>query len=128
MMLECLTVPDVMRGVPLAVARQRLAQIAQLARETRHADSTCRDWPDSRFDQIEQLADELVADPPADLSAMAMNQLQILRGVTGSDLSRFAELFEDVYDKPDWRLAYLCYFVPFALAVLGDATWANSNS
>ena len=128
MMLGCITIPDVARGVPLVQARRRLAQIAEVARETRMADSVCRRWPDSRFDQIEQLADDLVAAPPADLAAMAMDQLQLLRRATQSDLSRFNDLFEDVRDKPDWRLAYLCYFIPFALAVISDATWAKSAS
>lgn len=127
MMLECATIPDAVRGVPLVQARRRLAQIAEVARETRMADSVCRRWPDSRFDQIEQLADDLVAAPPADLAAMAMDQLQLLRRAMQSDLSRFSDLFEDVCDKPDWRLAYLCYFIPFALAVISDATWAKSD-
>jgi hypothetical protein len=127
MMLECITIPDVVRGVPLSLARRRLAQIAQLAREARMSDAACRNWSDARFEQIEQLADTLVEAPPADLSAMAMDLLELLRAAMNRETSRFSDLFEDVHDKPDWRLAYLSYFVPFALAILGDATWGTSE-
>jgi hypothetical protein len=123
--MECPTISAVLRGVPLGLARHRLAQIAQIARDSRSTDAICRSWPNSRFDRIEQLADALLEAPPADLSAMAMDELQLLRVALQSDMSRFTDLLEDVHDKPDWRMAYLCYFVPFALAVLSDATWGK---
>ncbi|HEV3415351.1 MAG TPA: hypothetical protein VG056_00990 [Pirellulales bacterium] len=114
-----------LRGVPLTLARQRLTQISQIARESRGTDVICRHWPNSRFDRIERLASTLLESPPADLSAMAMDELELLRSALQSNMSRFTDLLEDVRDKPDWRLAYLCYFVPFALAVLCDATWGR---
>ncbi|HEY2146882.1 MAG TPA: hypothetical protein VGH32_03030 [Pirellulales bacterium] len=123
--MECITIPEVLRGVPLGLARHRLRQIAQIARDSRTTDVICRNWPNSRFDRIEHLADALLESPPPDLSAMAMDELQLLRVALQSDMSRFTDLLEDVHDKPYWRMAYLCYFVPFALAVLSDATWGK---
>ena len=110
----------IVRGVPLALARQRLAQISAVARQSRASDNLCRHWPLSRFDQIERLAAGLLESPPPNLSAVAMDQLQLLREALGNDMARFNDVLEDVYDKPDWRIAYLCYFVPFALMVLSD--------
>jgi hypothetical protein len=103
-----------------------LSQIAEIVRDTRAADAICRDWPSSRFEQIEVLAEALLEAPPSDLASMAIDELHLLRTVTQSDMSRFTDLLEDVYDKPDWRMAYLCYFVPFALAVIGEASWAGA--
>ncbi len=108
------------RGVPLAAAQRRLQQIAAIARRSSLGDAICRNWSADRFDNIETLASELLRSPPADLSAMAMDLLQLLRVALGSTMSRFTDLLEDVHDKPDWRIAYLSYFVPFALAVLAD--------
>jgi hypothetical protein len=123
--MECETLTATMRGAPLGLVLERLRQIAQIARDSRTSDAICRHWPSARFDHIERLAVSLLESPPADLSAMAMDELQLLRVALRSDMSRFTDLLEDVYDKPDWRMAYLCYFVPFALAVLCDATWAR---
>jgi hypothetical protein len=123
--MECSTIPGVLRGVPLELARYRLAQIARIARDSRSADVICCHWPNSRFDRIERLAEALLESPPPDLSAMAMDELELLRVALQSDMSRFTDLLEDVHNKPDWRMAYLCYFVPFALAVLSDATWGR---
>jgi hypothetical protein len=128
MMLDCITIPEVARGVPVNLARRRLAQIAQIARDTRATDAFCRNWPNSRFERIEQLAEALLEAQPPNLAAMAIDELQLLRAALKSDMSRFTDLLEDVHDKPDWRLAYLCYFVPFALAVVDDATWARSEA
>jgi hypothetical protein len=114
-----------MRGAPRGLVLERLNQIAKIARDSRTSDAICRHWPNSRFDHIERLALSLLESSPADLSAMAMDELQLLRVALQSDMSRFTDLLEDVYDKPDWRMAYLCYFVPFALAVLCDATWGR---
>jgi len=110
----------VMRGVPLPVAGHRLEQIALIARESRSSDNLCRHWPMGRFEQIERLAAELLESPPPNLPAIAMDQLQLMRDALGSDMARFNDVLEDVYDKPDWRIAYLCYFVPFALMVLSE--------
>lgn len=110
----------IVRGVPLALARHRLDQISAIARESRTSDNLCRHWPITRFEQIEWLAADLLESPPANLSAVAMDQLQMMREALGNDMARFNDVLEDVYDKPDWRVAYLCYFVPFALMVLND--------
>ena len=110
----------IVRGVPLAMARQRLAQISAVARQSRTSDNLCRHWPIARFEQIECLAADLLESPPANLSSVAMDQLQLMREALGNDMARFNDVLEDVYDKPDWRVAYLCYFVPFALMVLSD--------
>ncbi len=123
--MECQTLVGALRGVPLELARHRLGQISQIARDSRSADVICCHWPNSRFDRIERLAQALLEAPPPDLSAMAMDELELLRVALQSDMSRFTDLLEDVHDKPDWRMAYLCYFVPFALAVLSDATWGR---
>jgi hypothetical protein len=123
--MECETLTATMRGAPLSLVLERLKQIAKIARDSRTSDAICRHWPNSRFDHIERLAVSLLESQPADLSAMAMDELQLLRVALQSDMSRFTDLLEDVYDKPDWRMAYLCYFVPFALAVLCDATWGR---
>ncbi len=112
----------VLRGVPPELARQRLFQIAQIARDTRSSNGICQHWANSRFEKIENLAAALLEAPPADLSALAMDELHLLRLALNSDMAMFTDLLEDVYDKPDWRIAYLCYFVPFALAVLCDAS------
>ena len=114
-------VARVVRGVPLALARARLAQIADLARQAQSPDSLCRHWPPERFAEIERIALALVESPPANLAAVAMDELQSLRQVLGDDLSRFSNVLEEVYSKPDWRIAYLAYLVPFGLALLGDA-------
>jgi hypothetical protein len=108
------------RGVPLAAAQRRLEQIATIARRSSGQESICRDWPPSRFAEIKRLATDLLEDPPADLAAMAMDLLYSLRVALRSDMNRLSNLLEEMYDKPDWRLAYLCYFVPFSLAVLGE--------
>jgi hypothetical protein len=109
-----------MRGVPLPAARRRLAQISEIARQSRETDNLCRHWPISRFERIERLAAGLLESPPPNLSAVAMDQLQLMREALGNDMARFNDVLEDVYDKPDWRVAYLCYFVPFALMVLSE--------
>ena len=109
-----------MRGVSFPLARQRLEQISMIARQSRATDNLCRHWPIARFNQIERLALELLESPPANLSAVAMDQLQLMREALGNDMARFNDVLEDVYDKPDWRIAYLCYFVPFALMVLSE--------
>jgi hypothetical protein len=114
------TFAAIVRGVPLPLARQRLAQISEIARQSRDSDNLCRHWSISRFDQIEVLAAGLLESPPPNLSAVAMDQLQLMREALGNDMARFNDVLEDVYDKPDWRVAYLCYFVPFALMVLSD--------
>ncbi len=72
--MECATISSVLRGVPLALARHRLCQISQIARDSRASDVICRNWPNSRFDRIEQLAEALLESPPADLSAMAIHR------------------------------------------------------
>jgi hypothetical protein len=114
------SIGNMMRGVALPVARQRLEQISTIARQSRLSENLCRHWPISRFEQIENLAAELLESPPANLSAVAMDQLQLMREALGNDMARFNDVLEDVYDKPDWRIAYLCYFVPFALMVLSE--------
>jgi hypothetical protein len=113
-------IATVTRGVSLPLARQRLEQIAAIARQSRANDNLCSHWPLSRFELIERLAIELLESPPANLSAVAMDQLQLMREALGTDMARFTDVLEDVYDKPDWRVAYLCYFVPFALMVLSE--------
>jgi hypothetical protein len=114
------SIATVTRGVALPLARQRLEQISAIARQSRASDNLCSHWPLSRFQLIERLAFELLETPPANLSAVAMDQLQLMREALGSDMARFTDVLEDVYDKPDWRVAYLCYFVPFALMVLSE--------
>jgi hypothetical protein len=118
--MRCSAISTMLRGVPLSLARQRLAQISEIARESRATDIICRHWPSSRFGQIERLAITLLESPPADLAALAMDELHCLRRALDNDMARFNDVLEDVYNKPDWRLAYLCYFIPFGLAVLGD--------
>jgi len=113
-------ISQIVRGVSLTTARRRLAQISEIARQSRASDNLCRHWPTSRFDQIERLAAGLLESPPPNLSAVAMDQLQLMREALGNDMARFNDVLEDVYDKPDWRIAYLCYFVPFALIVLSE--------
>lgn len=113
-------ISQIVRGVSLTTARRRLAQISEIARQSRASDNLCRHWPISRFDQIERLAAGLLESPPPNLSAVAMDQLQLMREALGNDMARFNDVLEDVYDKPDWRIAYLCYFVPFALIVLSE--------
>jgi hypothetical protein len=110
----------IVRGVSLPAARRRLAQISEIARESRASDNLCRHWPISWFERIEQSAAGLLESPPPNLSAVAMDQLQLLREALGNDMARFNDVLEDAYDKPDWRIAYLCYFVPFALMVLRE--------
>jgi hypothetical protein len=113
-------ISQMVRGVSLPAARRRLAQISEIARQSRESDNLCRHWPIARFDQIERLAAGLLESPPPNLSAVAMDQLQLMREALGNDMARFNDVLEDVYDKPDWRIAYLCYFVPFALIVLSE--------
>ncbi len=119
------TIETTIRGVSLAAAQKRLDQISAIARRSSLDDAICRHWSADRFDGIESLARELLRKPPVDLSAMAMDLLQLLRMALRSDMSRFSDLLEDVHDKPDWRVAYLSYFVPFALAVLADVCDKN---
>lgn len=114
------SIGTITRGVSYSLARHRLGQIAAIARQSRASDNLCRHWPVARFEQIERLAAELLESPPPNLSAVAMDQLQLMREALGNDMARFNDVLEDVYDKPDWRVAYLCYFVPFALMVLSE--------
>lgn len=114
------SIGKVTRGVSLPLARRRLQQIALIARQSSESDNLCCHWSGSHFDKIESLAIELLESPPPNLSAVAMDELQLLREALGNDMARFTDVLEDVYDKPDWRIAYLCYFVPFALMVLSD--------
>ena len=114
-------IASIVRGVPLALAKRRLAEIARIARQSRGVDSLCRHWPLSRFEFVEHAALALLESPPFNLSALAMDELQILRESFGDDMSRFSDVLEDVCNKPDWRIAYLAYFVPFGRAVLQDA-------
>jgi hypothetical protein len=109
-----------MRGVPLSLAQHRLIQIAEIARQSRACDNLCRHWSISQFERIEDLAARLLESPPANLSGVAMDQLQLMREALGNDMARFNDVLEDVYNKPDWRVAYLCYFVPFAMMVLSE--------
>jgi len=118
--MNCSLAAAVLRAVPLAAAQRRLDQIAAIARRSSSVDSLCRHWPASRFAEIEGLAADLLEDPPADLAAMAMDLLNSLRVTLRSDMSRLSNLLEEMHDKPDWRVAYLCYFVPFSLAVLSE--------
>ena len=114
----------VVRGVPLEVALRRLAEIARIARDARGVSSLCRHWPVGRFEVIERLAREILAAPPPNLTALAMDQLQALREAWGDEMGQISEVLEDLYTKPDWRVAYLSYFIPFAWAVLDDVAQA----
>ena len=116
------SIGGIMRGVSLPVARYRLQQISAIARQSRESDNLCRHWPVSYFEKIECLAAELLESPPPNISAVAMDELQLMREALGNNMARFTDVLEDVYDKPDWRIAYLCYFVPFALMVLSELT------
>ena len=118
--MRCSDTSRVVRGVPLAIAKQRLAEIARIARESRGDDSLCRHWPVERFEIIERIALDILQSPPPNLSAVAMDQLQTLRVALGDDLGQISEVLEDVHTKPAWRVAYLAYFIPFALGVLDD--------
>lgn len=118
--MNCTVAASPFRAVPFAAAQRRLEQIAHIARRSSSQESLCRHWPPSRFAEIEQLAEELLQDPPADLAAMAMDLLHSLRVALRSDMNRLSNLLEEMHDKPDWRVAYLSYFVPFSLAVLAE--------
>ncbi len=124
--MSCSLAAAAFRAVPLAAAQRRLEQIARIARRSRSEDSLCGHWSASRFAEIERLAGELLEDPPADLAAMAMDLLYSLRMALRSDMGRLSNLLEEMHDKPDWRVAYLCYFVPFSLAVLAEV-WDLEN-
>ena len=85
----------IVRGVPLAMARQRLAQISAVARQSRTSDNLCRHWPIARFEQIECLAADLLESPPANLSSVAMDQLQLMREALGNNMARFNNVLEE---------------------------------
>jgi len=118
--MHCSDTSRGVRGVSLAVAQRRLAEIARIARDSQNPDSLCHHWPADRFEVIEWLALEILKSPPANLSAIALDQLQALREALGDDMGRVSEALEDVYTKPDWRVAYLAYFIPFSCGVLDD--------
>src|ERR1700676_2343811 len=68
-------IASIVRGVPLALAKRRLAEIARIARQSRGVDSLCRHWPLSRFEFVEHAALALLESPPFNLSALAMDEL-----------------------------------------------------
>ncbi len=118
--MDCHITAGGIRAVPYQAAEKRLLQIAEIARHSSHEDAICRNWAPDRFAEIEELAEDLLESPPHDLAAMAMDLLHCLRVALKSDMVRLTNLLEELYDRPDWRFAYLCYFVPFSLAVLSD--------
>jgi hypothetical protein len=101
-------------------SRRRLAELFRLARTLHASGQVAPHWPLSRFEQIEQSAEAILASPPPDLATLAIDAVRMVRLLLGAEMATFTDAFEEVGARPEWRVPYLSYLIPFLLSVAED--------
>ncbi len=112
--------PGNMGRIDASASRKLLGEVAQWVRSLHWAGDVAPLWPLSKFEQIEHTAAAILSSPPADLTAIAMDSVRMVRLLLGVDVTVFADAFEEVGNRPEWRVPYMSYLIPFLLSVVED--------